>query len=68
MESRIAAYKDLVKSAQEKSGTGHSAINGAVDAIEPLFFNSMICSEVTDRRGSHAFRPRVRHRVSGVLR
>jgi hypothetical protein len=42
MESQLAAYKALVAAAREKTGTGKSACNSAVDSFEPLFFANLV--------------------------
>ena len=42
MELQLAAYKGLVTTAREKTGTSKSALNSAVDSFEPLFFNNLV--------------------------
>lgn len=54
MESQLAPYKALVTSAREKTGTGKSAFNAAVESFEPPFFGNLVL--VLDRFFVHRAR------------
>lgn len=42
MESQLAAYTKLLTTARAKSGAGSAAVDSAVAAFEPLFFNNLV--------------------------
>ena len=41
MESQLAAYKTLLKTARAKAGSDNEGLNSAVAAFEPIFFNNL---------------------------
>ena len=42
MEAQLTAYKVLIATAREKTGTRNSVFDSAVDSFEPLFFSSLV--------------------------
>jgi hypothetical protein len=42
VDSKVSAYKKLLKTARNKFGTEESSLNSAVQSFEPMFFNNMV--------------------------